>query len=141
MHKLCEYIDDELKTLEKKVGNGQQLSAAEVQYGDMLAHFKKSLLTNEAMAENGYSNEYRGDMSHGGRMSRRGGISYDDDMSFARGRTGNVRRDSMGRYSNDGMSYDDAREDLMVQIREYMKSAPDDEKQEARRFMNMLKNG
>lgn len=141
MHKLCEYIDDELKTLEKKVGNGQQLSAAEVQYGDMLAHFKKSLLTNEAMEDSGYSNEYRGDMSHGGRMSRRGGMSYGDDMSFARGRSGNVRRDSMGRFSNDGMSYDDAREDLMMQIKEYMKSAPDDEKQEARRFMNMLKNG
>lgn len=148
MHKLCEYIDDELKTLEKKVGNGQQLSAAEVQYGDMLAHFKKSLLTNEAMDESGYSESYRGDMSRTGRMySREDGRSYGDDMSYARGRGGNARRDSMGRYSRDGRSYgdgysyDDAREELMVQLRDYMKTAPEDEKQEARRFLNALKNG
>jgi hypothetical protein len=139
MHKLCEYLDDKLKMLERKVGNGE-LSNAELEYGDLIAHFKKSLLTNEAMENSGYSEEYRGDMSHGGRMSRRGDMSYDDDMSFARGRTGNVRRDSMRRYSNDGMSYGDAREELIMSLHEYIKTAPEDEKQDARRFMNALKN-
>jgi hypothetical protein len=139
MHKLCEYLDDELKALERKAGNGK-LSNSELEYGDLLAHFKKSLLTNEAMEGSDYSEEYRGDMSRGGRMNRRDGMSYDDGMSFARGRTGNVRRDSMGRYSNDGMSYGDAKEELMMSLHEYIKTAPEDEKQDARRFMNALKN-
>lgn len=138
MHALCEYIDKELKKLERKVEQSGDLSERELTYGKDLAKFKTALLTNKAMEEHDdYSNEYKGGMSR--RMH--GGDSYGDDMSFARGRSGNVRRDSMGRFSNDGMSYDDAREDLMMHIKEYMKSAPDDEKQEARRFMNMLKNG
>lgn len=135
MHKLCEYLDDELKMLERKAGNGK-LSNAELEYGDLLAHFKKSLLTNEAMEDSGYS-EARGRNRAGN--SRNDGMSY-DDMSMARGRTGNVRRDSMGRYSNDGMSYGDAREELMMSLHEYIKTAPEDEKQDARRFMNALKN-
>lgn len=139
MHKLCEYLDDELKALERKAGNGK-LSNSELEYGDLLAHFKKSLLTNKAMEENSYSEEYRDGMSKTGRMNRHGGTSYDDDMSMA-GRTGNVRRDSMGRYSrDDGMSYGDAKEDLMMSLHEFIKNAPEDEKQDARRFMNALKN-
>lgn len=138
MHALCEYIDNELKKLERKVEQSGDLSERELVYGKDLAKFKTALLTNKAMEENNdYSNEYRSGMSR--RMYD--GDSYGDDMSFARGRSGNVRRDSMGRFSNDGISYDDARENLMMQIKEYMKSARDDEKQEARRFMNMLKNG
>ena len=37
------------------------------------------------------------------------GMSYDDDMMYSerRGRGRNARRDSMGRYSSDGSSYDD----------------------------------
>lgn len=81
MHKLCEYVDNELMELERKVGTGQKLNASEVQYGDLLAHFKKSLLTIEGMegysGYDGYSREMRGN-------------------SYAR------RRDSMGRYSRDG---------------------------------------
>lgn len=139
MHKLCEYLDDELKALERKAGKGK-LTNSELEYGDLLAHFKKSLLTNKAMEENGYSEEYRDGMSRNGRMSRRDGMSYDDDMSMT-GRTGNVRRDSMGRYSrDDGMSYGDAKEDLMMSLHEFIKNAPEDEKQDARRFMNALKN-
>lgn len=78
MHKICDYIDDELNELERKVDRGGKLSAGEIEYGDKLAHFKKSLLTNEAM-EDSYSET--------GRPYTR---------SYAR------RRDSMGRYSRDG---------------------------------------
>jgi hypothetical protein len=46
----------------------------------------------------------------------------------------------MGRFSNDGMSYDDAREDLMMEVREFMKTAPEEDKHAARVFMNHLKN-
>jgi hypothetical protein len=125
MHKICEYIDDELMELEQKVEKGGKLSAGEVEYGDKLAHFKKSLLTNEAM-ENNYSEE-------GGSYARGRGVrnrsyrsydnsydSYDGDMSEARGR--NARRDSMGRYSRDGFV------DKLMEMRE---SAPNEKSRRA----------
>lgn len=136
MHALCEYIDKELKKLERKAEQSGDLSERELTYGKDLAKFKTALLTNKAMEENdGYSNEYRDSMSH--RMSRN---SYGDDMSYARGRGSNARRDSIGRYSNDGYSRDDAREDLMMEVREFMKTAPEEDKHAARAFMNHLKN-
>lgn len=93
MDKICKYIDKELDELETKIDRGGKLSGAEIEYGDKLAHFKKSLLTNEAM-EDSYSEEYRG-TSRLGRSEERM-----NDMSGARGR--NARRDSMGRFSRDG---------------------------------------
>lgn len=129
MHKLCEYIDDELKELEKKVGNGAELTEREIEYGKNLAKFKMALLTNEAMENEGYSN--------GDGMSRTrsmNGRSY-GDMSYARGRTG-VHRDSMGRYSRD---YSYAREDMMSELREIMKDAPDEEtKRKFKTFISEL---
>ena len=77
MHKLCEYIDDELVELEDKVGKGGKLSERELEYGKDLAKFKMALLTNEAMERDGYSHTY-----------------YHD--SYGR------KRDSMGRYSREG---------------------------------------
>lgn len=137
MHALCEYIDKELKELERKVEQSGDLSERELTYGKDLAKFKMALLTNKAMEEeDSYSNEYRGGMSR--RMY--GGDSYGNDMSYARGRGSNARRDSMGRYSNDGYSRDDAREDLMMEVKEFMKTAPEEDKHAARVFMNYLKN-
>ena len=49
MHKLIEYVCDELKDLEKKVEKGGKLSLPEIQYADTLAHLKKSILTADAM--------------------------------------------------------------------------------------------
>lgn len=59
--------------------------------------------------ESGYS-EARGGR---GRSSYMGGSSYDDDMMYSerRGRGRNARRDSMGRYSSEGGSYDDYSEE------------------------------
>jgi len=63
------------------------------------------------------------------------GYSYDDGYSNARGRRGNVKRDSMGRYarnegysregySRGGYSYDDGeKEDKMQMLREMMNEA------------------
>lgn len=42
MHKLYEYVCDELKDLEKKADKGN-LSLQEVQYADTLAHLKRTL--------------------------------------------------------------------------------------------------
>ena len=131
MHKLCEYIDEELMELERKVGKGQKLNASEVQYGDMLAHFKKSLLTNEAM-EGG---EYSGRSYRRGSYGRDGsyGRSYDDGMeSYAR------RRDSMGRYSSDGYSRAD---EMVSELHRLMEDAPDDRtRQEFKRFINKIES-
>ena len=82
MDKLLNYICDELDELERKAEKNSKLSQTEIQYGDMLAHFKKNLLTADAM------------------------MGADDGGSYARGRGGNAKRDSMGRYSSRGYSYD-----------------------------------
>lgn len=129
MHKLCEYIDKELEELEHKAGVGQKLSAGEIQYGDMLAHFKKSLLTNDAME--GYDDEYSNDnrAMRDNRSMRSMRVN-----SMARGRGSNARRDSMGRYSRD-----DALDDMVDELEELMEKAPDEQtKKEFRRFINKV---
>lgn len=95
MHRLCDFIDDELMSMEDLIKQGKKLSVNEVTYGDTLAHFKKCLLTNKAM-EDSYSEARDGRFNRMGRSYDRGydGRSY-DDMSMAR------NRDSMGRYSRD----------------------------------------
>lgn len=127
MDKLCKYIDKELEEMEEKVGMGGKLSRAEIEDGKNLAKFKMALLTNEAMEEDG---------------------EYSGNYSGARGRGRNARRDSMGRYSNDGRmpyyggtsyegrmdgrsgrrgySREDAKEDMMDQLRDLEMSAQDE---------------
>lgn len=127
MHKLMEYVCDELDELERKVGKDGKLSATEVQYLDMLAHTKKNLLKAEEMSEGEYSG-----------YSRDGGYSREGD-SYARGRR-NARRDSMGRYSrsyNDGYSMAD--DDMVAELRELMRNAPDERtRTEFQRFIQKL---
>jgi len=127
MHKIYEYLCDELKTLEKKVESGQGLSMAELEYLDKLTETKKNLLKIEMLEEDSeYSNamrggSYRGSYARGGR-----GGSYDDG-SYARGRGRNAKRDSMGRYSSErGYSYDDAKSEMIEKLHEVMESAPDE---------------
>lgn len=130
---LCDALDDYAKKGELSPGS---LSAI-----DTLTHSLKSIITIMAMEdydEGGAS--YDG--SNGGNM---GG-----SMSGARGRTGNVRRDSMGRYSRDGgysgrryresgMSYDGARSELMEHVDELMGMVSDEPtKQMIRRFKSEL---
>ncbi len=87
MDKLIDYICDELDDLEKKAEKNGKLSQTEIQYGDMLAHFKKNLLTADAMMDTEY-----------------------DGISHARGRGRYARRDAMGRYST---RYEDMSRDNM----------------------------
>lgn len=115
MHKLIEYICDELEEIERKAGKGGKLSMQELQYVDTLAHAKKNLLKSEEMAQESYS--MRG---YSRRMSGAEGGSYEGsydedgsyvdgsyyvrpDGSYARGRGPGARRDSMGRYSSEGV--------------------------------------
>ena len=113
MHKLIEYICDELEDLERKVEKEGKLSMSETQYGDMLAHFKKNLLKADEMSDGEYSYAYRDPMY--GRGGMRGGR-----YSYAR-----TRRDSMGRYSRDG-GYSMGTEEMVKELHELMADAPDD---------------
>lgn len=136
MDKLMDYICDELETLEKKAQSGK-LSMAEIQYGDTLAHFKKNLLKADEMMNEGYSmdgNSYRNRMYP---------YAMDNGNSYARGRTGNVRRDSMGRYSGDrysrrGYSMDD---DFVAELQELKSNAPNEQiRQEFQQFIERVQN-
>ena len=114
MHKLVEYICEELDELERKADKDGKLSMAEVQYMDTLLHAKKNLLKSEEMYEESeYSN---------------------DGGSYARGR----RRDAMGRYSSgvmtnrsnrmyDGYSREDARDNLRMELHDLERDAKDEE--------------
>ena len=130
MHKLCEYIDEELMELERKVGKGQKLNAAEIEYADKLAHLKKSMLTNEAMEGDG---EYSGyNMNDRGGSYDRGGRGPYARGSYARG------RDSRGRYSSEGYSRD---AEMMSELHRLMEDAPDERtRQEFQRFISKIES-
>ena len=124
MHKLMEYVCDELEELERKADKGK-LSMAEMEYADVLTRIKKNLLKTDEMTGEGefsmatdpYRSYARGDRSY--RRSNR-----NNDMSYARGRGRNANRDAMGRYSSNGYSMD--AEDMVEQLREMMEDAPDE---------------
>lgn len=117
MHKLIDFVCDELEDIEQKAAKGE-LSISDVQYADTLAHLKKNLLKSEEMMEDfdeGYSSEMR--TMNGN--TRVGSYRYDGGMSYARGRGRNARRDSMGRYSSErGYSRDAA--DMKAELQDMM---------------------
>lgn len=130
MHKLVEFICEELEDLERKAERGGKLSMTEVQYMDTLAHAKKNLLKGEELMDGGYSmDRYSRD-----RYSRDG---YSRGYSEARGRGRNARRDSRGRYSRDsysrdgysrdGYSMEGEEEDFQTQLEDLMQDAPNDQ--------------
>ena len=123
MHKLIDFVCDELEDIEQKASKGE-LSISDVQYADTLAHLTKNLLKSEEMMEEfdeGYSSEMR---PMNGTM-RGSSYRYDGGMSYARGRGRNAKRDSMGRYSSErGYSRDGM--EMADQLRDLMKDAPDE---------------
>ena len=111
MHKLIEYVCDELEELEKKADKEGNLSMSEVEYADKLAHLKKNLLKSEEMMESDYSSKY----------------------SMARGR--NAKRDAMGRYSK-RMYYNNR--DMADTLYSMMDDMPDDARRDAQKLANRL---
>lgn len=127
LEELCEKITEEISEANKKLEKtGGKMTAGDLEYIDKLTHALKSIKTTLAMAEydDEYSNEYSG--------ARNG-----------RGRGSNARRDSMGRYSREmrggnsyayeggnysgrGYSREDARSEMMEQLRDIEMSARDD---------------
>jgi len=148
MHKLIEYICKELDELERKIDKEGKLSMTETEYGDMLAHFKKNLLSSEKMMddEGEYSMDggpYRSGNSYarGGRLMRGGNgnnYRYTSEGSYARGRGRNTRRDSMGRYASEG-SYDSG--DMIEELRELMEDSDNEQmRSEFQRFIKKIES-
>lgn len=143
MHKLVEYVCDELEELEHKAEKEGKLSMAEIQYMDTLAHAKKNLLKGEEMME---ESEY----------SMADDMSY--NMSMARGRGRNAKRDAMGRYSSERgrggrgnrggqsyrdmsysrMSYDDGMKEMVDSIYNIMDDLPEDAKRDAQKLVKKI---
>lgn len=149
MHKLIEYVCDELEKIETKADGGK-LSLAEIEYADKLAHLKKNLLRSDEIMDKGYSGEMRRYPSsfRGGRGSSRDGNSYDRGGSSYddRGRGSNAERDSRGRYSTgrgysryirDDYSMDT--EEIASDLRNLMNEAPSDRmRQELQRIVSRV---
>lgn len=134
MHKLYEYVCDELKDLEKKAERGN-LSMQEVQYADTLAHLKKNLMKADEMMEDEYGEYSMAYYPMTSYAEEGGGRSYarrSDGRSYARGQ----RRDSMGRYSRRGYSMDSG---MIADLRELMEDAPNEEtKREFKKFIEKI---
>lgn len=140
MHKLIEYICDELEDLERKAEKDGKLSMTEIQYMDTLAHAKKNLLKSEEMM--GEGEEYS--MAGGSYTHARDGRGGRSNVSYARGRGRNARRDSMGRYSSENRysregGYSMAEDDFRMDIEDLMQSAPNERvKQKLRELMSEM---
>lgn len=144
MHKLYEYVCDELKDLEKKAEKGN-LSMQEIQYADTLAHLKKNLMKADEMMEDEFGEysmayypmtSYAEEGGNKGRydMGRRG------DYSYARGRGRNAKRDSMGRYSREGgYSYaDDEMQGIIADMRGIISDLPTEKQRKVREFIDNM---
>lgn len=135
VHKIIEYIDREMKEYEDKISRGGELSSKDVECLKDLAKTKMAILTNRAIEdEDGeYSERYSRDDGMDGRTSH-GRMYYPRYYSYA-------KRDSRGRYSRDGYSYADAKSDMIAELKELAKKAPDDKtKQEIEHFANEMES-
>lgn len=126
--KLKGMLCDELEQITRK----GELTAGSLDTVDKLTHAIKSVATIMAMEDEygyGYSRA-DGDYTTSGRR-----------YSYA-GRGRGARRDSMGRYtSRGGYSYDDARDDMVKELRELMNDAPDEQtKKEFQRFISKMES-
>lgn len=132
-HDLKDMLCRELDEITRK----GELTAGSLDTVDKLTHSIKSLETIIAMneAQDGESGYY----------PYMGGYrSYEDGMRDSRrGRSGARRRDAMGRYSreNRGYSREDAREDMIEDLRDLMNDAPDETtKKHYQKFIRELEN-
>lgn len=152
LYELCEFLNADVKKINEQIrADGGKLNREMLNYLDKLTHSLKSVKTTIAMIEeeNNYSERgtsyARGDRT--GRVHWNDGTMSYGDNSYARGRTGNVRRDSMGRYSRDNMrgdmrysngGYSMDNDDIIDELNELMQDADDKVKPEIQRFIKKL---
>lgn len=138
---LCEELDKFAKSGDITVNSLEKIH----KLTDTIKNIDKIMMLEES---EGYS-EARG-------RTYMHGSSYDDDMMYSerRGRGRNAKRDSMGRYSSDGGSYDgddypdrrmgggysrdDAKDYMMHQLGELMENADPKEREALKRCMRAI---
>lgn len=136
MHELYELKEKLMKELEDY--GQKELSAGSLEVVDKLSHSIKNIckiIESYEMEEEG--NSMRGN----NRYSYNRRYTYEDGngRSYARGRTGNVRRDSMGRYSRtDSYSRTDGIQELVEGVRDMMQDLPQNLQMDAQRFIQKL---
>ena len=158
--KHLEELKEVVKRELEKFGKQGDISVSSLDKIHKLSDLYKNLCKIEMLeeeAEGGYS-EARGGRGRG-RSSYDGGSSYDDDMMYSerRGRGRNAKRDSMGRYSSEGGSYDgglsyragqggssyegeysQAKDDMMMMLGEMMEDASPKEREALKKCMREL---
>lgn len=161
--KHLEELKEVVKRELEKFGKQGDISVSSLDKIHKLSDLYKNLCKIEMLeeeAEGGYS-EARGGRggNRGGRSSYDGGSSYDDDMMYSerRGRGRNAKRDSMGRYSSEGGSYEggssyrggqggssyeggysQAKDDMMMMLGEMMEDASPKEREALKKCMREL---
>lgn len=147
MHELYELKEKLCKELKKY--NDKELTKESLEIVDKLSHATKNIdkIIEKYEEEeeggsygsyNSYGNSYEG--SYRGNSNRNNRGSYNNG-SYARGRGRNARRDSMGRYSSAGGSYDgySRNADIASELREMMMDAPDEQtRMEYQKVINKL---
>lgn len=137
---LLKLADNEFEAIEK---NGKFRSREEIDSVYRLVDIVKDIYCvwkYEDEMDDGYSESYDG--SYGNRSYR--GSSYDDGMSYARGRGRNAKRDSMGRYASRDRGYSraDANGEYIEELRDLMHSAPDEQtRQSIQRMITQMEQG
>lgn len=126
---ILSFVKNEFKDLDDRAKNNGKLNMQEVQYADLLAHFKKNLLTGEAMEraeEKSYGDGYADGYNDGYGRSSEG---YRDNSGYgARGRGRYARRDSMGRYADESGHGSYQHDKSMVnELHELMNNAPNEQ--------------
>lgn len=126
IYELKEKLCDELEEYGEK-----KLDAGTLDVVDKLAHTIKNL---DKIIENYEGENYSGTMYDDGMSYTRGGRDRGGSYAMARGRVGNVRRDSMGRYSRaDGSKM------MVEELRDLMNDAPDERtKMEFKKFIQKM---
>lgn len=133
MHKLAELKEKLINELEDYSENGK-FSKEDVESIKYMA----SAVDHLCNIIEDYSEEYSGTYMH------EGGNRSGPDMarSYARGRSRNARRDSMGRYSRDGGSsygYSMAEDDFRMELERVMRDAPNEQvKMKLQRLMSEM---
>lgn len=129
MHKLYELREMLMEELEKCTKKGE-LSVGGLDIVDKLTHSIKSIDTILAMEESGYSSDYAGrSYARGGRSSRGG-----NSREYARNAYGESYRGESYRGGSNrsyrGYSRDEAKEELVSQLRDIAMGTQDGESRE-----------
>lgn len=155
--KHLEELKEVVKRELEKFGKQGDISVSSLDKIHKLSDLYKNLCKIEMLeeeSEGGYSEAIGG---RGGSYMR--GSSYDDDMMYSerRGRGRNAKRDSMGRYSSEGGSYEggssyrgnqggssyeggysQAKDDMMMMLGEMMEDASPKEREALKKCMREL---